>query len=319
MRRLILHIGAPKTGSSHIQRILYHNRSFLKKSGVHYNPPSGFDHCKSITAIFEGAEPKNELKNLIKNQLTECLDNNNEVCLVSSECLFERPLWTAEVISNCASELGFKLEPILYLRNIGEYFSAAWQQWFHKSAEYSSFSDFVLNFEKVKAWQSSIEAYNLNNTLRIRPFKKEKFVNNDLLEDFFITSELSIDINSINRANLPDDPWGANSSFNLLGEIFLEELKFKADGNIHDHTNQKFLSTRLPELVNGGIKRGLTNEQAWILNERHEALLKYALNSRWGLDLRALPSDETDIYKARTDYKLICLKLLRELREAYDG
>lgn len=91
---IVIHIGAPKTGSSAIQKFLLENRIKLKKSGLYY-PEHGLDengisggHSNLGLALSKNLIA--EAKAILETYLSEAKDENLTL-LISAEALFNYP------------------------------------------------------------------------------------------------------------------------------------------------------------------------------------------------------------------------------------
>lgn len=315
--KVIVHIGLPKTGSSSIQRFLSANKSLLKKNGVFYSPKSSFDHCAEITEIVQSGEEQ-RLSSFLQHQLKSAEEEQCTMLIISSECLFERARWVKSTFSKQLSHLDS--EYICYFRNIGDYYLAAWQQWFYKSESFDSFDSYIKNFGKVSGWMTHFKEWEevAHERLVVRPFDRKKLFNENLNEDFLNNCSIPIAYNLFNEPEVkPNDIWGSNRSFDARGNFLLETLSEVAQGDIHDHSAQLFLAQELSELVYGTQKKQLSRDQAWILNFRHKGLIEY-LESKYPVLIQSIKAKGYESEES-VDYQQLTTKLIKKLWSLRNG
>lgn len=114
--QVVFHIGAPKTGSSAIQKFCLENRKSLREIGFYY-PEHGLDKngISGGHSSFGKALMENELDNA-KNYLNTCIEEAKKqdcVLLLSAESLFYSPDKLKEVVGDLPYKIiSFYREPI---------------------------------------------------------------------------------------------------------------------------------------------------------------------------------------------------------------
>jgi hypothetical protein len=145
-RRLILHIGAPKTGTSAIQRFLASNIENLRLMGLDYlnaEPPRGDLHTTGnglpIFLYFEHAEaePK-KLESLINGYF-----GAQRTAIVSSELLSSiTAVGWRHIIDACQAQ-NITPSAIYYVRNVYPFYISAYNQVVKHNGVTESFDEFV--------------------------------------------------------------------------------------------------------------------------------------------------------------------------------
>lgn len=119
-RRLILHIGLPKTGTSSLQAHFYQNASGYEKQGLHYPTvdisKADLNHAWSSQAL-RNADTE-QLKRTLANVPAEC-----DTVLLSNESLYvDLPGFTDAALSKFAKELkGWDVEVVAFKRDMEEW------------------------------------------------------------------------------------------------------------------------------------------------------------------------------------------------------
>jgi hypothetical protein len=145
-RRLVLHIGAPKTGTSAIQRFLASNTDSLRLVGMDYlnaEPPRADLHTTGnglpIFLYFERAEA--EPKKL--ESLINCYFGAQRTAIVSSELLsFIAAVGWRQIIEACQAQ---NIVPfvIYYVRNVYPFYISIYNQVVKHDGVTDSFEEFV--------------------------------------------------------------------------------------------------------------------------------------------------------------------------------
>lgn len=121
-KRIILHIGPPKTGSSAIQKFLLDNVSLLKQKGIYY-PQHSVDKngisSGNQDAILEHNN-KGELtinRSKIAALLNAFQTSSANVLLLSSEAFFKRANTLIRILPNCEA-IAFVRSPLDFVESI---------------------------------------------------------------------------------------------------------------------------------------------------------------------------------------------------------
>jgi hypothetical protein len=116
-RRIILHVGSPKCGSTYLQHVLLQNQALLRKNGVNYpasegNHPGNGMILKDMTqAQFDGLFP----------------DPNVHTTLLSHESLYSVPLWT-KPLSEMIKGTDITVQIVAFLRPLSAFIYGDYSQ-----------------------------------------------------------------------------------------------------------------------------------------------------------------------------------------------
>lgn len=220
MKKLYLHIGMEKTGSTSIQESLYINRDYLLDQGVATLECGGLKNNRkfSLYALEKGAYDDYFIEN---NILTEeqrdnfdksietdfdlemsLLPQNVETVIISSEHLHSRLRKTSEIarLHTLLSKYFDEIEIICYVRE-QSLVAASWYSTIVKSGNIRyknripKFSDYLkiwcksenhyFNYYNILAkWSGVFGKDNIN----VRLFDRESFTNSSLIDDFYFSA-----------------------------------------------------------------------------------------------------------------------------------
>lgn len=186
MARIVLHIGAAKTGSSAIQSCLRSNAAALGDLGylipdrnLGTDGPVSGEHVFALQSLITDPDP-----GLLRDRL---------LALSQAAGPDRAVLLSAENLSNLGNHQrflraldGFEARVIFYVRRQDELLTSAWQQW-HSKVE-SDFHAWLLkaltqygHWDKVAAgWEHAVGEGNVG----LRVFDRADLVQGDLLQDF---------------------------------------------------------------------------------------------------------------------------------------
>ncbi|MCF6303759.1 MAG: hypothetical protein L3J33_00105 [Rhodobacteraceae bacterium] len=221
MKKIIIHIGAAKCGSSAIQNFIALNRNELAKKGV-LVPSQKLDMEEPFSGeqiwFFENIRTQENRIAKLKQRfalLEKHMDAHNLHTLILS----------AENISNTghlASDLeeavtGFDPMVVFYVRRQDDYLLSSWQQWHLKGVEsierlLADAPDIMFNwYAQARPWADAFG----DARFKGRAFRRDKLVNGDVVDDFMSIIGLNLD----GLQMLPEDGQ-ANRSFNEhLGDM----------------------------------------------------------------------------------------------------
>lgn len=264
--KLIIHIGAGKTGSTSIQKTLLINDEILKNNGIWYlglmlerANKKLFDWQKNLVHIIQDFNQKKEEE--ITSQIVEIL---KEIIKEAKSKNIEKLIWSNEsfLVSNhnflpalniLKKEIGLEVEFIVYVRGYISWMQSAYLQWGIKHKTYKgelrSFNEWSINFHKpfffkqINGLLHKIEDF----PIYIRNMSASKSIINDFCE------VLDIDSSRLNEIRDNDALKGEelffrtlfNSNYKeeVLPNIFEESFK-----NIDfSKTPKEFLEEYLPK------------------------------------------------------------------------
>jgi hypothetical protein len=194
-RRLILHIGGPKTGSTALQRTLFANREALRARGVDYAEVNlrGFGHHDLAYLLGGGypafATPQPRTLGELLDELDEALGGPAPTVVISSENFALHP--NPGPLAAAAARAGRQVEVVVYVRRQDELVLS----WYNQSVKAQGFagpladpSSSVHEQWDVAAvlapWEAAFGAV----TLRV--YEKGQLVDDDICADFFQTAQL---------------------------------------------------------------------------------------------------------------------------------
>lgn len=215
MRKLIIHVGTPKTGTSALQQFLHNNNDYLKSHGVCYPDFSteieklGYERYslnpyKNGVVLGRHIVPK--IGNLyIKEPEWHCFLERMSFWLAKYDVILsEESIWlwnSAQLLSEIKKNYpNVDIHVVVYLRRQDRYIESGWNQRI-KEGNFldEEFSEYVLHLDKQHDY---LERLNLIKSvidiknIHVRIYEKESFegVNGDIFSDFFYT--LNIPFNS---------------------------------------------------------------------------------------------------------------------------
>ena len=272
-RKLYLHIGCEKTGTTSIQDCLYINRDNLKKYGYYFLQSMGPKNNRKLTcysikekvddALYQNLLNKFSNNENIKKHIEEelekeilNLDNSIENVLISSEHFSSRLFLEEELLSlkNLLDRFFEEITIICYFREQ----SKACQSLFStgiKSGSSKSFDFYVkdcnpknsyynyLNMARI--WSNVFGRSNLN----LRIFERKNFKDGSVLNDFFSL----INPNLIFNLTIPKP---SNESLNTLGQDLGLEVNLKFNNLPKTEANLKLKSQILNLISKNFIGKG---------------------------------------------------------------
>lgn len=250
MKRLLIHIGTGKTGTSSIQNFLYANRKKLAEQfGLHY-PGYGLSKIDHFGEVIHAHYPvvtwiKDRQTQRLKT-LSDSLNSSScDIAVISCENLYHH--LTSEDIAFLANAIkGFSVEIICYVRRQDLYMESAWKQQVKVGALSTPFPDFLRqhahseHLEKVHGnyyrmllpWANTFGFENV----KVRVFDKSEWVNGDLIDDFLNTCGLEVDkaISGLEKSQITNTA--------MPSELIMLVRKVNATHAIPKHEQQKFVT-----------------------------------------------------------------------------
>jgi hypothetical protein len=182
--RLLLHIGANKTGSSAIQTFLRLNAAALR--GLGYLVPDrelGVSDRVTGEHVFVFQEMFNRSDRLgLEARLRALLKSNAKVVIISAENLSNEANF--QFFNKILTGIDCKV--ILYIRRQDELLTSSWQQWYSKTeADINAW--LVLALQQFGHWLRCIEGWELAvgaGNVVVRVFQRSDLTNTDVVDDF---------------------------------------------------------------------------------------------------------------------------------------
>lgn len=193
MKKIYLHIGTDKTGSTAIQTFLKDHLQFLEENGYSYIINSGWNHH----ALYNAAKQQNQ--SFLDGFYTNILNSNLNYHVISFEGFYH--LDSEHIETFLEPFFDYEIRVILYIRNrIDKVCSGLAQrlkmlspedslnfvkQTYYKSGFKNVSDQSELDyFAIIKKWESSIQKINKSNHIIVRPFEAKSFYKGELIEDF---------------------------------------------------------------------------------------------------------------------------------------
>lgn len=175
MKKIIVHLGAHKTGSSALQNWLYTNRKILSEWVYVYNliDDGTFLVKSACHGLVLGNVPSSKIKerSLVIKEQVECM-RNPVVCL-SDEGFLGLPLgWSnkegrvvdefysraGDVVREISSALtDYEVDFVFFKRRKESWLKSCWNQMKREGRYQSSFEDYCAAFERAVDWDKVIE------------------------------------------------------------------------------------------------------------------------------------------------------------------
>jgi len=194
VKKIYLHIGAGKTGTSALQSQLAINRNRLMDHGYFY-PEAKSDKLSSKFRISSGnaVELGRELRsdNFNKKAICHIIENivnnarGNDIIL-SSEVMQAFKLKNAEFFKNIVNQLGYEIIVIYYVRAIADHVVSSYHQLLKRHNYSEDFDIFIDGYIKrnkkrfLNVVERSIEVFGKDNLI----LKNYDKVKNNLFKDF---------------------------------------------------------------------------------------------------------------------------------------
>jgi hypothetical protein len=202
-KRIFLHIGRHKSGTSSLQNFLNKNEAILKQKGYSYpNTDNHIAHHNIATYFNKRHLARSDEKLLISceesvGKLKAYLNEADGDIIISSEA-FQNA--NPKLVSDFFLE--YDVVVIVYLRDHLSYAISSYQQRVHAQYEYKSLDSFIQSFKInylnfLTSWSS--QGF---SKLIVRPFTKTGLKNGDIIEDF--CHVIGLDFNVIDFISVDD-------------------------------------------------------------------------------------------------------------------
>jgi hypothetical protein len=193
-RRLVLHIGAPKTGSTALQKFLFDNRDALRGHGWTYPPVSlrGYGHHDLAFLIAGGypewATPQDTPLSTLVAQLAEALAGDEHVVLSSENFyLLADPQRVARTLADAGLTSDRRVSVVVYVRRQDE----AQISWYNQIVKAQGFSgtmaDSLSQWDALWDYAAVLERWAAvfgADTVVVRPYQAQDMAGGDIRQDF---------------------------------------------------------------------------------------------------------------------------------------
>lgn len=240
--KLIVHIGANKTGSSAIQRFLSMNSLVLREEGVvvpdnefHLSDKVQGYHVFGFQKLLQDPlEGRRHLEEAIDTVAAACPEAHT--ILLSAENLTANPA-APSLFENLIREYDTRI--VMYIRRQDEYILSSWQQWNSKiSKDFWAWAISEIGnrgnwHAYLKNWENVVAKYRIE----VRIFERPRLEGGDVVEDFYSMLGLSRPMNTLRHSQNTVNPGFSDSITDLVKG---NELIFKSP---HDNEFYNFVMT----------------------------------------------------------------------------
>ncbi len=264
--KIIWHVGCPKTGSSHLQRVLCHNHDKLLKADFFYQTDGGANH-REMFKMLAASNSEVDMRNVARTWLGRLLQEaDGKTLIISDEAFANCKTPIVEVLAN---EYGTNSTVIQFVRSPASFSESAWKQWHGGSGKWNSFEEYLSNWFHPN-WSKNMELWAKGGaSLVVHPYVPKKYSIVQMFEDTLgIKSGFS---ESYER----NDGWGENFSLNKKGTILQEKLYRR--GVFREHEIKKILNTFAGDLFFKGVGGGFSLMSLAAVveyNERYRVLIE---------------------------------------------
>ncbi len=309
MRKIYIHIGCAKTGSSALQLWFAKHREFFKTRGVFYPLQDTITHEYEITSG-NGVELYAKIINgTAKDYLIKLIEFYNEGDLfVSSEALSSLTLEQINYFSLVLNDLNLTPVIIAYVRNIYDFSLSVYGQLVKRHGLSLNFYDFATSPEYLSTITSQLDAINIyadffDNINVINYSKKRDSIDSSILNllDIPADSLPRLSSETVNRSLSPNEI-SLLARVNMLfaekfGNRFVESFSQKlSDAIIYQDPEKKntfFIDNKVLNYLNNIVSQKISDfnnrffpdDDGLVLTDRHGPIV----------DSRAILTDESSL------------------------
>ena len=274
MHRLTVHIGAPKTGSTYLQRLLHGNRErLLSEQGILYPEVSlrGFGHHDLAFLINGGypdwAIPQEKSLATLASELRIAVTGHRGDIILSSEdfYLFPQPQALRRLLQDCGALDGRELRILIYIRRQDDVHASWFNQTVKAQGATHTLEECIEKYFKLWDYNLQLEPWAATlgpGAVCVRRFDPAAFAGGALRSDFLQHA-------GIVDAGLVPPPDETNLSLNrdlLEFQRRLNRLPLQA-------VHKRRFHRQLMELSRRSAGQGSFDERPWLTLEQRRALM----------------------------------------------
>lgn len=273
-KKLVIHIGTPKTGTTSIQKTLGVSNKRLREYGLFYPDIKPFNHSDTFVPIivenpddfvmFKIRDLTEKKVEMYKEMWIREFSNPEPGCyIVSAESLSIVNKKEVSNVKEFVSQYFDEVKIIVYVRELTAFISSLIQQHIKIGTTSYSIEELLALYSSeqspysytncIKHW---LEVFGEQNVI-VRPFSKKSFYKEDLIQDFLNVIGFShVDMKSLTNIY-------ANQSIGYNGVLILSALQQKypcvVNGKINE--NRGLVRTGIPMDIYSKIKDNKFNLQ----------------------------------------------------------
>ena len=273
--KIILHIGAGKTGSSAIQSFLELNVEALRREGIlvpaNDLEMSGRSYGNHVRLFREWNDEPDAGRKALESAVAKLMAQAGDASAI---------LISAENLAAYAAGPGLfeglakshEIEVILYIRRQDEFILSAWQQWNAKVQD-----DFLAWLLMVTGTLGNWHVYLTNwekvvprKNIRVRIFDRTQLKGGDVIADFYDQLGLSVPFDSFAYPEKDANPSFPESIMEMVKgnrRIFRDAHDNRFQEFVHDVTNDRYVKDSKESLLTAAQRRAI--------------VARYAAGNRW--------------------------------------
>lgn len=254
MKRLILHVGTMKTGTTAIQAFLKQNGALLEEQGICYPMDFGtFAHANPnrngnfLMRAAQGRAIPGYKSGHLKKHVPQAIEQfKKHVADFDTVILSEETLWRCGVlyegywdalkaiVEACGIE---QTDVIVYLRRQDGYAESRWRQWVKGLVDYTqTFEEYCADTKQMKPTDYKLGLDLIAQTfgkdhLTVRVYDRAAFPDHDIVKDFLLAAKIA-----------PDERF----------DYKVRSKRAKNDSLSEDYTELKRLANMAPSYHKGG-------------------------------------------------------------------
>jgi hypothetical protein len=215
--KLILHIGAPKTGSSAIQDALTRSAPSLRQKGIIVpDTQLGTKGAVEGQQVFEFDEKVSNPQQVVDAIRRLADEPGLTAVVVSAENLLGLGHVYAEALSGLRDRFDISIHA--YVRSQDDYIASAWQQWFCK-VHSDLWAWLVSELGRIGNWWKMLEPWLHafgRDAVNVRLYQRDALLDGDAVADFFEAAGLPRDLLATDRQPV------VNPSFSRAVQLLAE-------------------------------------------------------------------------------------------------
>lgn len=208
MKKLVLHIGMAKTGTSSIQDALGNGAELLADQQVYYPPWQPFNHSFTFPVLFKGNAASSfhykrlspisdedwasELERLRRDWIGHFESFSDGVCVISAEALPGLSVKEIGKLQDFVKPYFDDITAIAYVRDPVDSIRSLWEQEVKEMVDPVGGEELLADTKRrhryhfLQRWAEVLG----NEHLIVRPLKSESLIDNSLIADFFHFAQL---------------------------------------------------------------------------------------------------------------------------------